>query len=43
MMARCQTENVEVLNGVLQITQNLAERVGRLSSRTGRFPWLFHP
>ena len=34
-------ENVAVLNDALQMTQNLAEPVSRLSSRTGRFPWLF--
>src|SRR6266513_2959952 len=34
-------ENVAVRNDALQMTQNLAEPVSRLSSRTGRFPWLF--
>jgi hypothetical protein len=34
-------ENVAVLNDALQMTQNLAEPVSRLSPRTGRFPWLF--
>jgi hypothetical protein len=34
-------ENVAALNDALQMTQNLAEPVSRLSSRTGRFPWLF--
>ena len=34
-------ENVAVLNDALQMTQNRAEPVSRLSSRTGRFPWLF--
>src|SRR5690349_5399017 len=34
-------ENVAVLNDALQMTQNLAEPVSRLCSRTGRFPWLF--
>ena len=35
------TENVEVLNGALLMTQNVAEQVGRLRSKTGRFPWSF--
>ena len=35
------TENLEVLNGALRMTQNLAEQVGRLRSRTGGFPWSF--
>jgi hypothetical protein len=34
-------ENVAVRNDALQMTQNLAEPVSRLSSRTGRVPWLF--
>jgi hypothetical protein len=38
---RGETKNVEVLNGALQMTQNLAEQIGRLCSRIGRFPWLF--
>ena len=36
-----ETENVEVLNGALFMAQNVAERVSRLRSRTGRFPWSF--
>ena len=36
-----ETENVEVLNGVLFMAQNVAERVSRLRSRTGRSPWSF--
>ena len=35
------TENVEVLNGALFMAQNVAERVSRLRSRTGRSPWPF--
>src|SRR4029453_13082502 len=31
----------EQLNGVLQITRSLAERIRQLCSRTGRFPWSF--
>jgi hypothetical protein len=34
-------ENVAALNDALQMTQNLAEPVSRVSPRTGRFPWLF--
>jgi hypothetical protein len=36
-----ETENVEVLNGALFMTQNAADRVSRLRSRNGRFPWMF--
>ena len=36
-----EAENVEVLNGALFMAQNVAERVSRLRSRTGRFPWSF--
>jgi hypothetical protein len=36
-----ETENSEVLDGALLMTQNVAERVSRLRSRNGRFPWLF--
>jgi hypothetical protein len=35
------TENVEVLNGALFITQDAAARVRPLRSRTGRSPWSF--
>jgi len=35
------TEDAEVLNGALLTTQNVAERVSRLRSRNGRFPWLY--
>jgi len=31
-------ENVKVLNGVLQMTQNVAERGRPITSQTGRFP-----
>jgi len=35
------SKDFKVLNGALQMTQNLAEPVGRLCSRTDRFPWSF--
>jgi hypothetical protein len=35
------TENVEVLDGALSMTQNAAARVRRLRSRIGRSPWSF--
>jgi hypothetical protein len=37
----CETENIEVLNGALFMTQNAAARVKPLRSRIGRFPWWF--
>ena len=38
-----ETENVEVLNGALFMTQNAADRVSRLRSRTVVSPGCSHP
>jgi hypothetical protein len=38
-----ETENVEVLNGALFMTQNAADRVSRLRSRTVVSPGCCHP